>query len=133
MDILSPHITPDDLYNARRRARLTIDQAADLAGVTRRTYQRQEHGHSRIHPAIYRLFMARCGFMPDPAWRGWFIGQGKIWTPENWGIEPGELRALPYRYALIAELERQVRDRDKEKALVAMQRPELSNVIPFTR
>ncbi|MCW8917493.1 MAG: helix-turn-helix domain-containing protein [Gammaproteobacteria bacterium] len=130
MDILSPHITPDDLKQARQRARLTLDQAADLAGVCRRTYRRQELGQSRIHPAIYRLFMSRCGWLPDPAWSGWFIGQGKLWTPTNWGIEPGELVSLPYLYAMIAELKR--RD-GQQKSPEPFARPELFNVVPFTR
>ena len=126
MDILSPHITPDDLKRARQRARLTVNQAADLAGVSRRTYQRQENGKSRIHPAIYRLFMSRCGWLPDPAFEGWFIGHGAIWTPDNWKIEPGELMSLPYLYALIAE---QKKERRETPGL--LETPELANVIPF--
>lgn len=45
----------------------------------------------------------------DPAWRGWHLLRGALWSPENEPAEPGQVRAIPYRAAQLAELERQAR------------------------
>lgn len=41
-----------------------------------------------------------------PAWSGFRLINGKLWTPENSSVTPGDVRAIPYRAQLIAELER---------------------------
>lgn len=41
-------------------------------------------------------------------WRGWMLRGGKLWSPEDTGFSPGEIRAIPYREELIAELRRQL-------------------------
>ena len=46
----------------------------------------------------------------EKPFEGWAINDGLLWTPENVGFSPGEIRAIQYRHALIAELQRQLRD-----------------------
>lgn len=40
------------------------------------------------------------------AWDGWGFKDGLLYSPEGVGFAPGEIRALPYLYALKAELQR---------------------------
>jgi hypothetical protein len=121
--------TPDaeTLRDARIRARLSIPEAAELAAITPRSWRLQELGRRRASICAYRLLLCRAGWLPDPAWHGWSIGQGKLWTPENWSISPGELRALPYLYAQLAESRRLLNHPIPSTVLVA------SNVVPFRR
>lgn len=118
MDFEATRINHHDLYNARRQARLTRDQAADLAGIHRTTYTRQETGDSRPSLAVYRLLLSRAGWLPDPAWFGWRFAQGQLWTPENVGYDPGEIQAIPYQHALVADLRRQLRDLQPDRQAV---------------
>lgn len=46
----------------------------------------------------------------DPAWRGFRLVRGELWTPANWPIAPGEILALPFRYQQIAARERRARE-----------------------
>ncbi len=32
----------------------------------------------------------------DPAWSGWVIRHGKLWSPEGWAFTPAQLYALPW-------------------------------------
>lgn len=44
----------------------------------------------------------------ERAWSGFRIAGGKIWTPENTSVTPGDVRAIPYRIQLVSELQRQL-------------------------
>ena len=48
-------------------------------------------------------------------WHGWTFRDGLLYAPE-WrrGLTQGEIRALPYLQALIADYQRQSRDNDRE-------------------
>lgn len=107
MDISTTDITADELRRVRRRAGLTTEAAADLAGVHRTTYQRQEAGKARPHLAIYRLFLTRCGHLADPAWSGWRLQGGRLVSPDNLEVTPGEVNALPWLFMLANEKARQ--------------------------
>ena len=116
---------PGDLYDARRNARInTTQEAADVCGIHRTSYERQEKGQSRVNVTVFRLLLMRAGWLPDP-FEGWSIGQGSLWTPEDVRIDPGEIRALPYLYAMIADLRRRLGERP------APVPAELANVLPF--
>jgi hypothetical protein len=45
----------------------------------------------------------------DPRWSGFVMARGVLWTPENFSVHPGEVRALPHMHAQIAENERHQR------------------------
>lgn len=32
--------------------------------------------------------------MLDPAWAGWHIAKGLLWSPEGWDATPGHVRAM---------------------------------------
>lgn len=115
---------PTELKDARKHARLSLQEAADLCGMHRTTFARQETGESKVSLAAYRLILMHSGWLPDP-FDGWSIGQGKLWTPEDVSFSPGQIRAIPIQYALIAEYRRKERLRNNH--------PEYTNVIPFRR
>ena len=48
-------MTPDQLKSIRKTAGLTQPEAANLVGVTVRTFQRWESGTSRIQPAAAKI------------------------------------------------------------------------------
>lgn len=126
MDFETRTINPGDLYNARRQARLSRDQAADLAGIHRTTYHRQESGASRPSLAVYRLILTRAGFLPDAEWYGWRLFNGNLYTPEGVSYSPGEIQAFPYQMAIQAELRRQLRTYQPER-----QRELIPNIYPL--
>jgi transcriptional regulator with XRE-family HTH domain len=101
----NPHPTGDDLRQLRQHTGRTIRDLASLCGVTTRTWARWEC--KALAPiAPYRLAMACAAWVPDPAWAGWSVGQGRLWSPEDVSFTPGDLRSLPYLRASIAELRR---------------------------
>lgn len=115
---------PGMLKDARMNARLSKEEAAQLCGLHRTTYCRQESGDSRVSVTAYRLLLARGGWLPPP-FEGWKITQNMLWTPENVGYEPGEIQALPYMHAVIAELSSRLRQYEEQPAPA----PEPSRVV----
>lgn len=108
MDYSTTRIDGHDLAHARRAARLTPSEAAALAGIHRTTYARQEAGTARPSLALFRLLLVLAGDLPDPAWSGWCFHRGELFSPEGVAFTPGELRAIPHVYALVAEQARQL-------------------------
>jgi hypothetical protein len=53
----------------------------------------------------------------DQSWHGFVIRGGKIWTPEDMYVTPGDIRAIPCRLALVRELERQLATAQQFKLL----------------
>jgi hypothetical protein len=45
----------------------------------------------------------------DPQWSGFVMARGVLWTPENFPVQPGEVRALPHMHAQIAEYDQHQR------------------------
>ncbi len=86
--------TTSDLIHARQIAGFTRAKAADLCGLHRTSYTRQEKGQTRINLAAYRLLLVCGGWMIEPDWHGWRVCNGKIWSPENIGHTPGDFRSI---------------------------------------
>lgn len=42
----------------------------------------------------------------DDTWRGFRLVRGKLWTPENAPVTPGDIRAIPFRRLQLRELQR---------------------------
>ena len=130
-DFESTKIDKQMLYSARRNARLTIQEAADLCGIHRTTFERQENGSSKVNTTVFRLLLMRGGWLPDE-FEGWKIGQGMLWSPEDVSFSPGEIRSLPYLYALIAELKRELKKANGDNT--KLPEPEIGpNVVPFRK
>ena len=94
-------------------------QAAAALGVSLKTYRRYEHGGAPPWAVKLLAILAggALGFI-DPAFEGWHIGHGELISPENMAITPGEVRAIPYREALIHTLAREVKEKSTRGAAV---------------
>jgi len=56
--------TPSGINAARKAAKLTQQQAADLIGYSRRGWQDAEYGKTKMHPAAWALFLLAVGQHP---------------------------------------------------------------------
>jgi hypothetical protein len=45
-----------------------------------------------------------------PAWRGWKLWNGLLWSPEGDSFAVPEVRAIPYRRQMLQELQRQLKE-----------------------
>lgn len=75
--------TCHDLKEARQLAGLSLQQAAELSGIHRTTYARQETGKTRVNIATYRLLNILDGVMPWQDWHGWKVNKGKLYAPND--------------------------------------------------
>jgi hypothetical protein len=68
--------------------------------------------HRRIPPLAARLVSwiadGHLGAL-DRAWTGFNLRCGRLWTPYDFGVTPGEISAIPYRNARIRALEQELR------------------------
>lgn len=90
------------------RSRLSNQQAADLCGVSLRTYRRWLSTRKANAGAV-RLLAILAGYVPWDGWQGWEVHQGLLFPPgySKNGIAPGEFLALPfYRQSVSAYRER---------------------------
>ena len=73
----------------RRTAGLTQAAAAAYLGVSPRTVRYWETPAGSVPLAAFRLMKIRAGYeLPDPAWEGWTLRNGVLWSPANQGFEP---------------------------------------------
>ena len=64
-------------------------------GVTTKTIRNWETGTSRIPYSGFALVRLMSGqALPDPDWVGWTLHSDTLWSPENNGFKPDELRTL---------------------------------------
>ena len=108
-------VSSQDLYDARWDARLDLDQAAALTGLCPRTLRRQETGRAPVNLAVYNLFRLLAGELLDPAWSGWCVRRGLLWSPDDNGYRPGEILALPWLHTIAAAQSGYWRDKVNEK------------------
>ena len=72
-------------------AGLSIDQTANMLHVTPRTVRYWISGRVNIPYTAYRLIRILGRYeLPDPAWRGWIMHSGKLWSPEGHGFVPAD-------------------------------------------
>jgi hypothetical protein len=82
---------------------------AGAAGVSLATAQRWKR-FGRIPPLPARLVALAIGGelgVLSPAWRGFTLRDGRLWTPYGFGVTPNEISALAYRFAQLRALERE--------------------------
>lgn len=84
-----------------------VSDALGIHPDTGRRWKRQGRVPSHRAAAIKLALQGDLGSIDD-TWHGFVLRQGRIWTPENQPVMPGELRAIPYRRELIDELRRQL-------------------------
>lgn len=72
-------------------AGLSIEQTAKALHVTTRTVRYWISGRVGIPYAAYRLVRILGRWeLPDPAWAGWIMHSGRLWSPEGHGFVPGD-------------------------------------------
>lgn len=59
--------------------------------------------------ALLELRLAGELGLVDDGWRGFRLLRGRLWTPEDAPVTPGDVRAIPYRREQLRELERRAR------------------------
>jgi transcriptional regulator with XRE-family HTH domain len=72
-------------------AGLTVDAVAKALHVTARTVRNWFSGRVQVPYSAYRLVRILGRFeLPDPAWKGWLMHSGKLWSPEGHGFNPSD-------------------------------------------
>lgn len=98
----------DEIKEALGRGAWTHAEAAAVCGVDIKTFGRWMKAAHRMPTAARRLLLILTGFdlgEVHPSWRGWRMNRrGELSTPENDVFTAGDVRALPYTYALRDEL-----------------------------
>ena len=91
--------------------RFSLEDAARFCGVSPHTYRRWRSDRRPPLCAV-RLLAIRAGYLPWPDWHGWEMSGGLLFPPgmTRGGIAPGEVLALPYLHALIAEQRRELQE-----------------------
>lgn len=68
---------------------LTPETAAQALHVTPRTVRHWITGKTLVPYAAYRLLRVMAGAeLACPAWTGWHMHSGKLWSPEGYGFDP---------------------------------------------
>ena len=87
------YIDPDAFHLARRKAGLTVLQAAIELDVNERTIRNYENGAVRIPYPCFRLMRSLAGFwLPDGMWSDWSFHKNRLYSPEGRSFEAYELR-----------------------------------------
>ncbi|RLK46199.1 helix-turn-helix protein [Alkalispirillum mobile] len=109
------------IYRARRRAGLTLEEAAEWLGIHPGTLYRQETGRHRVSGPVLRALELRAGDLAQmhPAWEGWEIRpDGRLYDQAlsaRMARTPAELRTIWLELQLLAEHRRQIRELQNHK------------------
>lgn len=72
-------------------AGLSHEAAAEMLHVTPRTIKYWVSGRVMVPYAAYKLVrVMRLFELPSPAWEGWHMHSGKLWSPEGHGFTPDD-------------------------------------------
>lgn len=89
------YIEPDAFHLARRKAGLTVRQAAVQLDVNERTIRNYENGAACIPYPSFRIMRLLAGYsLLGEQWEGWGFHQQKLWSPEGRSYEVHELRYI---------------------------------------
>jgi hypothetical protein len=80
---------------------------AHVAGVSLATAHRWKRLHRIPEPAARLVALWLRGELGAiaPAWQGFTLRRGVLWTPYGFSVSPGEISALAYRFAQLRALE----------------------------
>lgn len=87
---------------------LSIKHIADVCGVDLTTARRWKRGAICPPQTALALLSGDLGFF-DPAWQGWVLRKGCLWSPEGWGIRMSDVLASRLHEAQLAAWRREVR------------------------
>jgi len=86
---------------------LSIKEIARRARVDPSTARRWKRGEIMPSAGILLVLESDLGSF-DPAWTGWTVRSGKLFSPEGFGCTPGDVRALEIQWAQIKAYRREV-------------------------
>lgn len=105
--------TADELRDARRRAGLSKQQAAELCDTHRTTWARWECGSQKMPRAVWGWFRAATSGVDlaggGKDWEQWCFWKGALCSPEGLEFTPGQIRSLPVLWQRIRAMEAQIR------------------------
>jgi hypothetical protein len=83
---------------------------AQVAGVSLHTARRWKRRGRVPSSSLALLELAIAGELGHlaRAWSGFRLHGDQLWTPHGFSVRPGEICAIPYRFAQIAELQREL-------------------------
>lgn len=111
-------ISAAQFREARRAAGFDRQQAADFVGVSLRTVGHWETGKARPTHAAFRLLrIVRGGELGllDPDWAGYRLIRGRLVTPEDRDIRPGDLSWLSLLVRQAHEFRHLMRERRSDQ------------------
>lgn len=95
------YIDPEAFILMRRRAFLTTHKAATALHVNHRTILNWESGKTRIPYTAFRVLKMLAGYVfNDEHFKDWFIKGDTLWSPEDRGFKPWELRYISNYFAM---------------------------------
>ena len=86
---------PDEVYG------VPIMELARMCRVSERTARRWKNGQTSPPQAALMVIAADLGCF-DPAWRGWHLRNGRLFSPDGIEVTPEDVVALPFMRAQIA-------------------------------
>jgi hypothetical protein len=109
-----PAMITMDVYELRwRMAGMSYDKAAELCGIHRRTIKRWEQaGRCPVWFATFcRAYGGQVAALRGAAasWDGWTLQNGLLFSPENISYSPYEINSMPWLWAMVADLRRELR------------------------
>jgi len=86
-----------------------LTEIASVPLSTARRWKRHGRVPAKLAPLVTLRLKADLGVI-DPAWRGYQIRRGLLWTPENDSLSPEQLRAAPWWKALARAYEKKLKE-----------------------
>jgi len=69
---------------------IPVKEIARICGVDLATARRWKRG-ATCPPQSALMVLSRDLGVLDPEWRGWTLQEGKLVSPENWAVSPGDV------------------------------------------
>ena len=89
------HNTLNYLPHLRMLAGFSTQQAAaDYFEVHRKTWNRWEKS-GKIRRNVREMLKIKAGYLPFSDWHKFRFSDGKLWTPQNYGLSPNVIESLP--------------------------------------
>lgn len=87
--------TPDILFF------FSLNEIAQLCEVSLKTAKRWKAGQSVPPPTALMVLRRDLGCF-HPAWKGWQIREGTLYSPEGWAASPGDVLSIQFTQSQLA-------------------------------
>lgn len=78
-----------------------FNEIARICGVSLKTAQRWKRGQAVPPPTAIMVLSRDLGAF-DPAWSGWRLSNGALYSPEGWRATPGDVLSIQLTQAQLA-------------------------------